>query len=246
MFLLAYAEAVLSKVPSGTLEAVLYLVEIFNLIEFLGVASLFGWFTFARLNYEEMDKIGAKKRETARRNLVAVSNYFLISFLFYSLAGIGDYLYHHGNHPYAQFFPADVLFRFTLEFFVIGTLVLVAPFVLVGSITRFGRDLGDIHPAPFDYTLSLFMVTAVTSLVAWTTPIFVATVMPIWLIETSYFVSGFIPFVGLYIGLRYFWKDGLKPSMNRKLVLGSLFLLTAAPIWVIVVITIINLVGRIG
>jgi hypothetical protein len=93
--------AVVSNVQGqNTTEAAEYLIDIFNLIELFGFASLFGWFTFAQVNDKSITEIrGKNKDETrkkqadARRNLFAINNYFLISFFFYGLAGVGDYLY---------------------------------------------------------------------------------------------------------------------------------------------------------
>jgi hypothetical protein len=222
-------------------EGFLYLVEIFNLIEFFGVASLFGWFTFARLTDEEIEKIqGKKKQKVARNNLLAITNYFLISFAFYSVAGITDYLYHHKGQPYAALMPEMVLFRATLVLFVLGTLVLVIPFAIVSSIPRFGRNLGDIHPAPFDYTVALFSFSAFMSITGWSQPLYGP--MADWA-KLPTFISGFLPLAGLFVGLWYYWTGKPEPKMNRKVVVVNFLVLILAPFWIAIAIALISLIG---
>lgn len=45
------------------LTGIIALVELFNLIEFFGVAALFGWLTFARLTDDENKKRVVKMRQ---------------------------------------------------------------------------------------------------------------------------------------------------------------------------------------
>lgn len=205
------------------------MVEIFNLIEFFGVAALFGWFSFARLNEEEIEKFKpAKRKKIARANLHAVTNYFLLSFLFYSIAGITDYLYHHTSNPYAEIITKDLFFRATLECFVIGTIILVAPFAIVRNIGKFGPDIGSLRLPPFNTTIAFVLVSALSSIITLSFPT-QGTAKDLVLLFAAF------PFIGLYVALRYWWSEKKsKVNIYRSAIEVGVLLLS--PLWLVITV----------
>jgi hypothetical protein len=219
---------------------VLYLIDLFNLIEFFGFAAIFGWLTFARLNDEEIKKLrkvpneikeAKEERESrARTNLYALGNLFLISFLFYSVAAIADYLFWHMSNPLNGFLTKPLMFSVTLTSFVIATLVLPVPFVIVASIPRLGRDIGDLRLAPFDVTLALCVLAALSNIYAWN-PHLNGSTLPhniALTISWTYFFVGFAPYLVLYLGLRYYWKG----DRTRPYLIPATLAIMCLPIWV--------------
>ena len=143
MLLFIYAVVIRGQISNQSSlpfpQAVLFLIDLFNLIEFFGFAAIFGWLAFARLNDEEITKIRTRPHEgkdtreerqaRAKANLYALGNYFLIAFLCYSIAGISDYLYWHTHHQLGVFLTQDVMFAVTLTSFFFATLILPVPFI---------------------------------------------------------------------------------------------------------------------
>jgi len=106
------------------------------------------------------------ERQTARRNLYVVTDYFLISFLFYVGSALSDYTLHQFT-PHSWDWPALFWFLLLLTSgttFVFGLLTLVVPMLYLRTIGRGGKDLGDINPPTFAHTLSVASVTALSTL----------------------------------------------------------------------------------
>jgi len=186
--------------------------------EFFGFAAIFDWLTFARLNDEEIKKIKGRnpqdreeRQARARINLYALGNYFLISFLFYSIALIGDYLYWHTSHPLAVILTKNAMFSVTLASFFIATVILPVPLAILANLPRLGKDLSDLRLAPFDITLAFCCLSAGCTVYMWEPMPEVLNYLPahsplIPVFQWVYFLAGLVPFLGLYICLRYYWK----------------------------------------
>jgi hypothetical protein len=69
----------------------------FDLIAFFGTASFFAWLAAAPLQDETVSSkyLGDDNVAKARRNLYVITQYFFVSFLFFSISAIGDYLVAH-------------------------------------------------------------------------------------------------------------------------------------------------------
>jgi hypothetical protein len=114
--------------------------------------SFFGWLGFIRLNDEEVRRIRSKqKKQIARDNLRTLSNYFFVSFGFFIIAVVADYLLHNPGllGSFVKVDQADPVLVLTVGlagFF--GLLLLITPMAVVRGIGLRGKGLGDIHPPP--------------------------------------------------------------------------------------------------
>lgn len=142
----------------------LCLVEAFNLIEFFGVAALFGWLTFSVASDDVIKRFTAKddkknkddnkdEKNDLRDTLNTVGDYFIISFVLYGIAALADYLFFH----YTVFGSNLSYFFASLTFvaFAFGTLVLAWPAIYVWRLQR-GKARFVQH---VDYALVLFVLT---------------------------------------------------------------------------------------
>jgi hypothetical protein len=145
----------------------LCLVEAFNLIEFFGVAALFGWFTFLVGTNDMIDRIESdrkereertkktktfwpfgkdakqvekekEERQETRRKLNTINDYFIISFVFYAIAALSDYFFKH--HTILGESAEYGLASLTLVSFAAGTMVLALP-VLYLLLLDSGRNV---------------------------------------------------------------------------------------------------------
>jgi hypothetical protein len=137
---------------SGIDGWLLCLVEAFNLIEFFGVAALFGWLTFTVASDEVVERLGTNKAELIGK-LNTIGDYFIISFVLYGIAALADYLFFH----YTVFGPNLTYFFAGLTFvaFAFGTLVLAWPAIYVWRLQR-GKAR---FVQQVDYALVLFVLT---------------------------------------------------------------------------------------
>jgi hypothetical protein len=119
--------------------------------------SFFGWLGFIRLNDDEIRRVPEAKREKARDNLRLLSNYFFVSFGFYVICAIADYLIHN-NTLLGDFFNVEratpILILTVGTTGVFGLVLLVTPMAVARGIGQRGRGLGDISPPPIGLVLS--------------------------------------------------------------------------------------------
>ncbi len=227
----AYLGPIVSNlVEQNPVKEVLRLVEFFNLIEFFGVASLFGWLTFAALldTDRQLKGLSAAKKKRAMDNRVILNDLFIISFLFFSASGILDYLLHHRtlSSGVALLVPEALALVGTLDTFVVGMLLLVAPVWYQQRIARQGKTLADVRLAPTLMILWLFGTAVLSSTVVWTAGFSSAEGF------YEFMALGVVPFIGLVVGLKY-WDD------HRKRIWACKMLLLSAPILVVLVLIVI-------
>jgi hypothetical protein len=128
------------------------LVTFFEVITFFGVAAFFAWLEFLTLLNDLASELESRLRQqervsspTVRSNLVAISDYFLASFVFYGTAVVADYLYHNavrfGPYDIASFYHSIWLMFIVVVSFVAGTIVFLRPIGYIRSILRGDRNL---------------------------------------------------------------------------------------------------------
>jgi hypothetical protein len=130
------------------------MVTFFDLVSLFGVAAFFAWLGFAPLQSQMLRSVKPEKKEKARTNLYKIGDYFLVSFIFYSISAVSDYAFHH-----VSIIPTitsdqrfDLLFLVGISF-LFGVLMLFVPIAYVRRIGPDGERLGDIDPPPFYRTL---------------------------------------------------------------------------------------------
>jgi len=140
------------------------LVEFFDLISFFAIASLFAWLVYAPLQGQLILNLDATKQnqERARQNLLTITDYFLISFSFYCIAAVADYL--------ANILPTLYRLGFIIivgAAFVFGTTTLAVPIMYIRTIGRRrgkagkqARDMASITPPPFTLTIEVTYIAA--------------------------------------------------------------------------------------
>ena len=133
-------------------------MEFFDLVAFFGIAAFFAWLGYAPLQSQRITGIAQEKRENARQNLSKITDYFLVSFLFYSITAMCDYMMHStvfiGQRPY--------IFLAVGTSFLFGLLTLFVPMIYIRTIGRGGKDWGDINPPSFDHTVAVTFFAAVS------------------------------------------------------------------------------------
>jgi hypothetical protein len=227
----AYVGPVVSNLLERNVgEEVLRLVEFFNLIEFFGVASLFGWLTFAALldTDRQLKGLSAAKKKRATDNRVILNDLFIISFLFFSASGVLDYLLHHLtlSSGIALLVPQPLALVGTLDTFVVGMLLLVAPVWYEQRIAGQGKTLGDVRLPPTLMILWLFGTAVLSSTIVWTAGFSSAEGF------YEFMALGVVPFIGLGVGLKY-------SDDRRKRILACKMLLLSAPILVVLALIVI-------
>ena len=132
------------------------LVQFFELISFFAVASLFAWLGYAPLQRQLVkESVDPSKEEKASKNLIRMTDYFLVSFLFYSGSAIFDYILHRLSK--IDYFYAPVYLAVGVTF-LFGTALLLYPmFILRGKGVSI---LGDIDPPHFMETLGMTWLVA--------------------------------------------------------------------------------------
>jgi hypothetical protein len=123
------------------------LVAFFEVIGFFGVAAFFAWLAFAPLQSEELLKgYSGTLRVKARENLYTINDYFLASFVSWSVAAIADYFVHTPRLPYTQ---SALLYMVIGGFSLAGGIMLFVPIWYIRLIVKGARTLGDINPPDF-------------------------------------------------------------------------------------------------
>jgi TRAP-type mannitol/chloroaromatic compound transport system permease small subunit len=186
------------------------LVEFFNLIEFFGVAALFGWLTYAGFMHEEEIPLGRNKAE-AKRNRFTINNLFIIAFVLLAISYVTDYLLHHLTISQGMTITVsrDGMVLSTFFTFVAGVFVLALPIWYVQDLLRKGTTLSDIHPAPTNYTLRHCLFAVICSGFIWSLG------QPSHIIYYTLLAAGSLPYIGAILGIAY-WRKKRKKSEERK------------------------------
>jgi len=195
------------------------LVTAFDLISYFSVAALFGWFTFTHLTEIDLKNVPKSRRKIAENNVYRINQLFIMSFLFFAIAALADYLLHHLtiSSGVQLIFQYDGVLIVVLLTFITGMGLLVAPIGYVQATGRSGKHLGSFELPPFFYMLWLLLMTTASSLLMLTSITFSTTLFYI----TS--VSGIVPYFGLYLALRYWKPRGKKTFVGLLLIFWPAF-----------------------
>ena len=192
------------------------MVEFFDLASFFGVAAFFAWLGYAPLRVQLLKEVEVQKREKARENLDKITDYFLVSFLSYSVAAVSDYVYHH------RIFIAVAYSQRWAPIFIIGASFVLGLFTLFVPIVYLrNRNLGDIDLPPFMITFYVTMFTA-TATVLWVIDLAIALTI---LGEALSVLSGLMVYAGATRAIRH-WRDmGWKSLLNNTLMTSPVFVI---------------------
>jgi len=136
----------------------------FELISFFGVAAFFAWLGFTPLQGQQMIDAVTRNRFKAKENLNRINDYFLVSFLFYSIAAVADYVIHFEQVSLSVKVP---LYLLVGVFFFFGIVLLGAPIWFIRRIGMSPSDyLVDIDPPPLGQTLYSSFLAACSTLAA--------------------------------------------------------------------------------
>ncbi len=203
-------------------------LPIFDLISLLAIASFFAWLGYAPLQSGRMKKESKKAKE----NLLKITDFFMISFLSFTVAGVADYL---RKHPSFVFSNAQILaaLPFILEAtFVYGLLMLIVPMLSLRRIGRkrksFKKPVGfaDLNPSDLRYMFLIPVLTGV-NLLLWESLVELSAI--IWQ-KTLLVESGLVCFPIAVLLMMMYWNDiGRKKywgmiGVNFPLLLGMAFL----------------------
>ncbi len=197
------------------------MVTAFDIIQYFSVAALFGWLTFSYMTETNLRDIPKRKRKIAKENLIIINQLFILSFLFFALAAISDYLLHHltisgGVELLVHYNEAIVWLAVS---FLTGLGLLIAPIAYILAVGKSGKHLGSFELPRLVFIFGfLLMATASTGLM-WTTVTFSTNLFLL------FFASGFVPYCGLGLALR-FWKQSHKlMAMGIVLILWPVILI---------------------
>ena len=174
-----------------------------DLIQLFCGLSFFGLLGFIRLNDEEVRRLPRKKRDKARENLMLLGNYFFVSFGFYVICAIADYLLH--NHPLLNAFVdvQQAVPSLTITVGItglFGLVMLVAPMTYARGIGRRGKGLADIVPMPIRVVLAMTYPLAFNTIV-------LLSLLPY--LQTLYFAGQLILVMTVisYFGTYLLWRS---------------------------------------
>jgi hypothetical protein len=148
------------------------LVSFFEVVTFFGVAAFFAWLEFlallndfaTRLISQPVYQHDWEVQQQLRNNLVQISDYFLVSFLFSATAIVADYFYHYpvqlGSYVFGDLVRSLWVLSIVVISFLAGIITLCVPIGYVRSIVRGDRDLL-AKPLPVSGTLGLCYLIAV-------------------------------------------------------------------------------------
>lgn len=190
------------------------MVEFFDLISFFGVAALFAWLAYAPLRTQRLSEGELKKQGKAKENLDKITDYFLISFLSYSVAAVSDYVYHH------RIFIVLAYNQRWVPLFIIGTSFVLGLFNLfVPIIYLRNRNLGDIDLPPFAITFYFAVFTAAATAM-WVIDLVIAMTFVGQVLSV---LSGLMVYVGATRGIKHWrdWRDRrLRSFLNNALMMS--------------------------
>jgi Kef-type K+ transport system membrane component KefB len=127
------------------------MAEFFELISFFGVAAFFAWLGYAPLQGQRILGLKTKKPEEVKKNLYKITDYFFISFLFFSIGLVCEYALHYP--PLAVFDETSVLRPAAGTCFLFGLFMLFVPMVYIRTIGRGDKDFGEVNLPPFSFAL---------------------------------------------------------------------------------------------
>lgn len=160
------------------------MVSFFEVITFFGVAAFFAWLEFVVLlndlasQFDHTDPAASMRsplllslaRREARRNLVGISDHFLVSFVFFATAVGANYLYHNavwiGPYFFGSLFHSSLLYVIFVTLFPTGIITFCVPIWYIRGILRADRDLVT-KPLNVSGTLGLFYFIAMMVSVDW-------------------------------------------------------------------------------
>lgn len=124
------------------------------------MSAFFAWLGFTPLQSENLlEGLEGGFLRRGRRNLYVVNNYFLVSFVFYASAAIGDYLVNSQTdywlglvNPYRHFWLLYIIVGLC---FLIGVVTLVAPILYMNPILKGDKTVDSINPAGAGYALGM-------------------------------------------------------------------------------------------
>lgn len=203
------------------------MVEIFDLISLFAFGSFFAWLGYAPLQAQKLKE--ESDPEKAKDNLSTITDYFLISFLFFSVAAIADYLFHHPAAVIGQALIQPFVSLTAEIAFVYGFLTLIVPMLYLRTIgrTKKGRPeakrkgFADLNPSPFGNTVFATVFGAVNWITWWAQ---LSYIEPAW-VSLRFVISGIISTIGVIRTIRDWRPAGAKALLNL-LALFSPVLLT--------------------
>jgi hypothetical protein len=188
------------------------LVSFFEVITFFGVAAFFAWLEFLTLlndlaaQFERSEFVASSpysawlrlfNRRQARHNLIGISDFFLVSFLFYATSCVANYFYHNrfyvGNLLVTLFYHNYLVIGAELLFFGAGIVTFAVPIEYVRSILRGDRRLQSKF-TNVSGTLAFCYLTGLVLMLDW----FSYFVIKFPYSDYVWFLAGCLTFYGLY------------------------------------------------
>jgi uncharacterized membrane protein YciS (DUF1049 family) len=181
------------------------LITFFDLISFFGVASLFAWLAFAPLQREQLDSfLLPKNLELARRNFATLNDYFFVSFVFFSIAAVFDYLYHDTTFPI--YHQSSLLAIVGMCFFA-GFVTLLTPMFYLRSMLTGNITWANVDPPGWGYAVAVAALTGFFAYISFQQSFSFNT-----LLGLIWFVVGFLVLYGGWRLIRY-WKYARWPIL---------------------------------
>ena len=181
------------------------MVTFLDLITFFGLASFFGWLAYVPLHREMLEGLKLKEEEfnTLLDNLVAINDYFLVSFLFYSGAIVADYLVHADKLPLVRVNPlfGSIFLDFTIAGCFFAGLVTLGAAVLYERSVWTGVDLTKLALPRFGYTLVVSILVTIDIIILTSVVFTLTSASPIPTISSTIIVATWIMICMIPLGL---------------------------------------------
>jgi hypothetical protein len=148
-------------------------VSFFDIISFFAIAALFAWLGYAPLQGQAVRESNwdIEDRNKAEDSLGAITDYFMLSFCFFSVSALSDYVLRFllsDAVRYASLIASGMTFILLLTvgtMFVIGLVCLIVPMAYVRTVGRKGRGFSDLSPPPFRLTFLILYLSSVNAFI---------------------------------------------------------------------------------
>jgi hypothetical protein len=207
------------------------LVSLFEVITFFGVSAFFAWLGLLPLLNDLLPPEDDLSLDRARENLIAISDYYLVSFMSFATAIVADYVFHNGIpffFPY--FYHLPILYFVIPVVFAVGIFTLLLPVYYIRSIWKGKRTLAGMNPTVVSGALLTLYFMSIMLFLAWIG----------YINSTSSFRNimwagvGFMSVLGILLPLKYKVRTRFKRGIVQVLALAPVLLILLNWIWDII------------